>query len=68
LARFIEETDGTAAADAPTEDYAKISSADINQGGRNDAVPGAGFAFDRSIWWDAPGRPSALVRRRGPRS
>ena len=36
LAGFIEETDGTAAADAPTEDYTKISSADINQGGRND--------------------------------
>jgi acetyl esterase/lipase len=36
LAGFIEETDGTAAADAPTQDYSKISSADINQGGRND--------------------------------
>jgi acetyl esterase/lipase len=37
LAGFIEETDGTAAAEAPTRDYSKISSADINQGGRNDA-------------------------------
>jgi acetyl esterase/lipase len=36
LAGFIAETDGTAAADAPTQDYSKISSADINQGGRND--------------------------------
>ncbi|HEY2536460.1 MAG TPA: alpha/beta hydrolase [Solirubrobacteraceae bacterium] len=36
LAGFIKETDGTAAADAPAEDYSKISSADINQGGRND--------------------------------
>jgi acetyl esterase/lipase len=36
LAGFIKETDGTRAADAPTEDYSKISSADINQGGRND--------------------------------
>jgi acetyl esterase len=36
LAGFIKETDGTAAADAPTQDYTKISSADINQGGRND--------------------------------
>ena len=36
LAGFIEETDGTAAADAPAQDYSKISSADINQGGRND--------------------------------
>jgi acetyl esterase/lipase len=36
LAGFILETDGTAAADAPTEDYSKTSSADINQGGRND--------------------------------
>jgi acetyl esterase/lipase len=36
LAGFIEETDGTAAAEAPTQDYSKISSADINQAGRND--------------------------------
>jgi acetyl esterase len=36
LAGFIEETDGTAAAETPTQDYSKISSADINQGGRND--------------------------------
>jgi acetyl esterase len=36
LAGFIEETDGTAAAEAPARDYSKISSADINQGGRND--------------------------------
>ena len=36
LAGFIAETDGTAAAEAPTQDYSKISSADINQGGRND--------------------------------
>jgi acetyl esterase len=36
LAGFIEETDATAAANAPAEDYTKISSADINQGGRND--------------------------------
>jgi acetyl esterase len=36
LAGFIEETDGTAAADAPTQDYTKISSADSNQCGRND--------------------------------
>ena len=36
LAGFVEETDGTAAAGAPTEDYSKISSAEINQGGRND--------------------------------
>ena len=36
LQRFIEETDGTAAATAPAEDFANISSAAINQGGRND--------------------------------
>jgi acetyl esterase/lipase len=37
LAGFVEETDGTPAADPPTQDFSKISSADINQGGRNDA-------------------------------
>jgi acetyl esterase len=37
LQRFIEATDGTATADAPTDDFANMSSATINQGGRNDA-------------------------------
>lgn len=36
LEGFIEETDGTPAADAPAQDFANISSAEINQGGRND--------------------------------
>jgi acetyl esterase len=36
LQGFIEETDGTPAADAPTQDFSQISSADINQDGRND--------------------------------
>jgi acetyl esterase len=37
LQRFIDQTDETDAATAPTEDFANISSANINQGGRNDA-------------------------------
>jgi acetyl esterase len=37
LQRFIDQTDGTPAATAPTEDFANISSANINQTGRNDA-------------------------------
>ena len=36
LAGFIAQTDGTGAAQAPTQDYSRISSAEINQGGRND--------------------------------
>jgi len=36
---FIEETDaGAEASGAPTQDFAHISSAAINQGGRNDAL------------------------------
>lgn len=36
LLGFIEATDGTTAASAPAEDFASISSASINQAGRND--------------------------------
>ena len=60
LLGFIEETDaGAEASGAPTQDFAHISSAAINQGGRNDA-------FLRWVIFELVGKDRSRLREATP--